>query len=61
MEFQGRRGERAKAETRDGADPGGEKEGKYSPGFCFGRFAQAADLLSLKTRKSCGQVREKLE
>lgn len=54
-------GERVKAETREGEDPGVEKEGKYSSGFCFGHWARAATLLSLKTRKSSVQVREKLE
>lgn len=38
-----------KAETREGEDTGVEKEGKYSSGFCFGHFARAATLSSLKT------------
>lgn len=49
MEFQGRREERAKAEIREVEDPEVEKEGKYSSWFCFGHFAPAATLLSLKT------------
>lgn len=56
MEFQGRREERAKAEIREV-----EKEGKYSSWFCFGHFAPAATLLSLKTLKSFGLVTGKLE
>lgn len=61
MEFQGRREEKAKAEIREVEDPEVEKEGKYNTRFCFGHFAPAATLLSLKTLKSCGQVRGKLE
>lgn len=42
------RKKRAKTETRERKDPGAEKEGKYSSGFCLGHFARAA-MLSLKT------------
>jgi len=49
VEFQSRSGERAKAETREGENPGAEKEGKYSSGLCFGYFAHTATLLSPKS------------
>lgn len=42
-------GKKSKGRNQEEEDPGVEKEVKHSSGFCFGHFARAATLLSLKT------------